>query len=163
MTAIYPEEHAVSYLTLGLLNEIAEFVNAENSKIGTSELGDMFWFTSELANLIGTDLVILLRTPLENWTPPIADTVAAAYIAGELAEVAGAVAKHLRDGSPYQDEMLMFLHKTIQTLYSITDVMSGTISPDNPDLAFITLLENNREKLLSRRQRGVLGGSGNNR
>jgi predicted house-cleaning noncanonical NTP pyrophosphatase (MazG superfamily) len=162
-TAIYPEQHAVSYLTLGLLNEIAEFVNSENAKIATSELGDMMWFVSELANLIGSDLTLLIQNEQDDWHPSMGDAIAAASIVGELAEASGAVAKHLRDGSSYTEEMTLFLQRAVQTIYSIVDVMSGTINPDDPDKAFILLLSDNREKLLSRQKRGVLGGSGNNR
>lgn len=162
-TAIYPEEHALSYLSLGLLNEIYEYISAPNSESATSELGDMMWFVSELANLAGTDLCLLLQSELEGWQAPVIDAVGATMIVGDIAEASGAFAKHLRDGSPYHDALVTLLHRSIQTLYSMIDVMSGVINPSDPNNAFVELLESNREKLVSRQQRGVLGGSGNKR
>lgn len=65
-TAIYPEEHAVVYPILGLIGEVGEFTNkykkvlrdgAEFSKEdATSELGDILWYLSNLADDMGIRL-----------------------------------------------------------------------------------------------------------
>lgn len=158
-TAIYPEEHALGYLFIGLLAEVAEFVNAESSDIAIAEVGDILWFLSELANLINVDLFTLLVIEEPNWSPPLsADVVSAGVIISEIADAANYVAKHLRDGSSYEIKLQLCLQRAVQTVYSMVDIMEGKTG-----VSFKQLLDSNAEKLQSRQKRGVLGGSGNKR
>ena len=72
-TAVYPSEHALAYLALGLVGEAGEVANkikkilrgdydddpvmAELVLAGvTKELGDVLWYTAMLATELDTDL-----------------------------------------------------------------------------------------------------------
>lgn len=65
-TAIYPEEHAITYPALGLIGEIGEFANkykkvlrdgAEFPKEDmAAELGDILWYLANLAADCDLDL-----------------------------------------------------------------------------------------------------------
>lgn len=163
-TAIYPDRHAVSYLTLGLFNELAEFVNAENPEIATAEVGDIWWFLSQMANLIGTDLGFLIQVEDENYHKPDSDASAVSLMFGELADISGSVAKHLRDGSDYHYKMRDFLTLATQYTYTITNMLSNWIDTDDDEQTSLeAVLQANIAKLLDRQQRGVLGGSGDKR
>lgn len=154
-TAIYPEDPkiAVSYLLLGLLSEIKEFVDAGTKDDAIPELGDVMWFASELATLNGVQLSdIVFLDPL--FKPPSGDIYAAGEMVSDLTDVAGFVAKYLRDNSSYQVEMNMFLCHVVITVDSICDIMN---------VSFTQLLEDNLAKLRSRKARGKLSGSGDKR
>ena len=65
-TAIYPEDKALEYLSLGLASEageltgkIAKWYRKDNTfpkREVIDELGDVLWFVSELARFLDTDL-----------------------------------------------------------------------------------------------------------
>jgi len=73
-TAVYPTEHALEYLTLGLSAEVGEL----NGKVAKyyrkdgvyprgevlGELGDVLWFVSELARVHNTTLQTLAKNNL---------------------------------------------------------------------------------------------------
>jgi len=156
-TAVYPRTHALGYLSLGLLAEANEFVQAEDALRAFDELGDIMWFVSELANLESLRLSELVVT--STYLPPIASDVdGAGYIVSFLAEASGAMAKHLRDGTRYRNELADLLAKTTLTAMSIVDILSSST-----EKSFIDLLQENRNKLLSRQSRGKLRGSGDHR
>jgi len=160
LTAIYPREHALSYLLMGLMAEVSEFGNSETREDAIKELGDLFWFTSELATLINADLSTLYQASPginelgEAWRPPKGDVIAMAIFSNEVMDIQGVAAKHLRDGTPYEDEMSLFLTRALRTWETIADAMGADAVP---------LLYDNLAKLQSRQRRGVLGGSGDNR
>ena len=69
-TAIYPQEVALAYVTMGLVGEAGEIANkvkkiyrdhcgilSENDRNEISkEIGDVIWYVSELATVIGVSL-----------------------------------------------------------------------------------------------------------
>lgn len=78
-TAIYPENNAINYLTLGLVSEAGEFAGkikkvirdnngiiAYNKKIELAyELGDICWYISQLSNELDIDLETILVKNIE--------------------------------------------------------------------------------------------------
>lgn len=66
-TAIYPQEKALEYLTLGLNGESGEVANkvkklirdedtAAKRQAAIAELGDVLWYVSELCTVCGVEL-----------------------------------------------------------------------------------------------------------
>lgn len=66
-TAVYPEDRALEYVALGLAGEAGEVANKikklirdgdDQGKRDTiaKELGDVLWYVSELATVLGADL-----------------------------------------------------------------------------------------------------------
>ena len=153
-TAIYPPEHAVGYVVLGLMGEIYEFGDAETREDAIPELGDLFWFTAELATVFVIDLGALYLNPDQEFPVPAGDSYAVSVMNLYLLEYASVAAKHLRDGRPILEETYAILQKVLSTLLSIADVMG--VDPTE-------LLAQNITKLEDRQRRGVLGGSGNKR
>lgn len=61
-TAIYPEDKALEYLTIGLAGEVGEFANKVKKTIrddqellfedAVGELGDILWYLSELSKYV---------------------------------------------------------------------------------------------------------------
>lgn len=73
-TAIYPENNAINYLTLGLVSEAGEFAgkikkvirdnhgiisDSKKTELGF-ELGDICWYISQMANELDMDLETIL-------------------------------------------------------------------------------------------------------
>lgn len=65
-TAIYPEEHKITYPVLGLIGEVGEFANKHKKVIRdgkpfppadmAAELGDILWYLSAIATDAGLSL-----------------------------------------------------------------------------------------------------------
>lgn len=74
-TAIYPQEKALEYLTLGLTSEVGELTgkiakwyrkdNAYPHAAVMDELGDVLWFVSELARQHNLSLSVLAQNNLD--------------------------------------------------------------------------------------------------
>lgn len=74
-TAVYPEENAIEYLTLGLVNEAGEvagvvkkflrgdYTELERDEKLYKELGDVMWYLSELHNCLN---IMMSITAAEN-------------------------------------------------------------------------------------------------
>jgi len=159
-TAVYPKEHEVSYLALGINAEFGEFGNAETIQDAIKELGDIYWFVSQLSHLTGKSMWDLRNSypgpnpEGEKWNTPQGDGFALAVMSMEIMDVHDAVAKFLRDETDYTEKLSFFLTRTILVLESIADVLGLDIGE---------LLEENIKKLESRQRRGKLHGSGDNR
>ena len=78
-TAVYPKEHAVSYLALGLNGEAGEvaekvkkIIRDRGGVIGNQhqddlvkELGDVLWYAANLASVLGVELEEVAQTNLD--------------------------------------------------------------------------------------------------
>lgn len=74
LTAVYPADKAIEYLTLGLMNEAGEVGGKVKKALRgdkpldkdalASELGDVMWYLSELATQIGYPLADIARMNL---------------------------------------------------------------------------------------------------
>lgn len=74
-TAIYPEEHKVTYPLLGLTGEVGEFANKYKKVLRdgkefsredmASELGDILWYLSAIATDAGLDLEYIAEANLD--------------------------------------------------------------------------------------------------
>ena len=74
-TAIYPQEKALEYLSLGLTSEVGELTgliakwyrkdNAYPHAAVLDELGDVLWFVSELARQHNLSLSVLAQNNLD--------------------------------------------------------------------------------------------------
>lgn len=76
-TAIYPQDKALEYLTLGLCGEAGEFANKvkkilrgdkttmEDIQNLSGELGDVLWYLTELCTILGIPLEEVAKQNLE--------------------------------------------------------------------------------------------------
>jgi len=159
-TAVYDPNVELWYLSVGFNAELGEFGNATDREKAIDELGDLFWFTAQLANFLNVSLFALRNSPVglthegHEWSPPAGDSFAIAVHAQETMDWHDKVAKHARDGRDIYEESCLFLTRTVLTLEAVAEQINIPIAD---------LLQGNIAKLQSRQQRGVLQGSGDNR
>jgi len=178
--AIYPQVARVYYPILGITGEIGEFVdklvggprfpNAKKSEV-TKEAGDILWYLVNATIDTGhrfkdlcvaaaggkdclnfTELSTTLRLTEDKRCPLTKLTV----YTGQLAEVAK---KMLRDteGVMPPDKAIIFQDTLIEILIAMFEIC------EQWDITMDDVAQGNINKLFSRRDRGVLKGSGDNR
>jgi len=138
-TALYPgaNEHKqdeLLYLTLGIWGELQEW---DESGHNEKEAGDVLYYLSQLCNYYGEDLHYILceRDPT--------------YIQINIAEN---LKKMIRDGKKIDGVVLQLMENVIcifKDYYS--------------EMHFAAFIQNNMNKLTSRKERGVIQGDGNER
>jgi NTP pyrophosphatase (non-canonical NTP hydrolase) len=142
-TAMYPDrDHNLWYPTLGLVGEIAEYLTAaESEKI--KEAGDVAWYCSQLCSEAGLQLETIIQ--------PIAEPESMTTVLGQLAEC---VKKLYRD----RQGIVSDLDRAIVS-HSVNHLWYHCIPVNDQSI----ILSTNIAKLQSRKTRGVLGGSGDDR
>jgi hypothetical protein len=156
-TAIFPREHALAYLTLGLCGEIAEFLELtedpidQRAKFGP-ELGDVLWYCAVLADHLKGEL----HQPAGVFFQYQGDV---RRMASAMAMHAGVIAnkakKTIRDGRSLD------IGYVVTMIDLIIHAVGAVCALNNTTLEVIA--HENIEKLKSRQARGVLTGSGDNR
>lgn len=195
-TAIYPEAltgsiGAITYVTLGLLDEMGEVLScltAGDSPIDLrtsglsdqelhnhflAEVGDVTWYLARLADEMSLELGNLLRDgdveAFTKWPWPkredprwVREIQTLVHI---LPPVAGFVKKAIRDGHGILE--LKAFEGIKQSLESALFAVAVTLTyfgqEKEVEVDLEKVLDMNLEKLFSRKERGVLGGSGDNR
>lgn len=184
MTALYPFAGcnmitSAFYPTLGLVGEISEAL--EKTKLYDSdfemdrkeilkEAGDVLWYVSALAKEVDTNLKkILENVNVRLFTlnmkgpmvanPRIEELILMTISGGRISEI---VKKLMRDGDSFTDEVPS--HKKREIAHHLRDILVHLVRFAlmlDSSLEEVALLNTN--KLLDRRERGKLGGSGDNR
>lgn len=162
-TAIYPLSRELDYTILGLCSEVGEigeaydngFVEGNFDNLRT-EIGDNFWYCAAIADA--------LKLPLSYVATFKAEVVGASgdenehirAIVTEVSKMAGVLKKSIRDNDGYlssasQDKIVYSLFRTLWLLDLLCDKFNTSRH---------AVMSKNLDKLASRKQRGVLGGSG---
>jgi len=164
-TAIYPLDRSLDYTAFGLLSELGELVGAreierrnptEGKPLVIGELGDNFWYTAALSDAIEKPLNEVYHFTTTKRPQTAEQSMDALIFLGGL--IAGHLKKAIRDDAG---------HLTPERRKLIV----GCLSRYMHHLEFISsdyssvpgVLNDNLNKLNSRKQRGVLGGAGDNR
>ena len=179
MSTALPTSLNMAYMAYGLVNEIGELQEkliSESSGMVSSEdtlkeLGDVLWYIAGVSYIRGWKLS-------EVMTGDIADITVNEYEANELAKISdydsrldsnailsigltiaagslcGALKKEIRDNTHKPDVEKEALRRIFQISVMLAKVMNSTL--EHVAIA-------NIEKLASRKARGVIGGSGDNR
>lgn len=142
-TAIYPDrDRNLWYPTLGLVGEIAEYLNASKTET-IKEAGDVAWYCAQICSEAGLQLDIVISMII---APKPVHTCL-----GELAECVKKIYRDRNGQVEESDRLIISL--------CLNPLWHYCISPADQDL----ILSTNLEKLQSRKTRGVLGGSGDHR
>lgn len=176
-TAIYPQHVAAEYLTLGLCSEAAECVELIYAKpllkcfeeIG-GELGDCQYYVARLAHTYNLDFAQIVQWAKLAYHPSayrIEDLLTKISVQAGL--IAGKVKKQLRDGNTWNGEQREDARFYIQS--RLIDIVEMSMHATDWLHAhhgseyghYDNLLIKNREKLQSRKERGVLRGDGSAR
>lgn len=142
-TAMYPDrDRNLWYPTLGLVGEIAEYLTAaESEKI--KEAGDVAWYCSQLCSEVGLQLEAIIQ--------PIGQLEAITTILGQLAECVKKLYRD-RNGEVTENDRSI-------VAYCVNQLWHHCIPTENQSI----ILSTNIVKLQSRKTRGVLAGSGDDR
>jgi len=153
-TAIYPKDHLknITYPVLGLCDEIAEvdekFMHDADDEELLKEIGDVCWYIAAIASELDLNLENLDKDLLCRDTMSI--------YAGKIA---GKTKKLIRDKegiitNKYKDFVEENLINILCLVKSLIIQYDSTLSQ---------VLQDNVDKLFSRKERGVLKGNGDNR
>lgn len=165
-TAVYPKAVAVPYLTLGLISEIDELNRAvfiANEQGLIKESGDVMWYCFRLFDELG----IAVNPSWEHYTgEPVTFPQTFSIMFRNAAAIADIVKKAIRD-----NDGIVSPGKAEQVGLALTIILMcvGSLAKHQSDLYHTQLhsLESyaaaNIEKLTSRYNRGVIGGSGDDR
>lgn len=146
-TAIYPKDRAVAYLTLGLISEVGEVAGKVKKRIRDGESAVP---TSAIVSEIGDCLWYLARLE-DEWPKAVARL-----------DIEGASER--APGYHANIHQALACAATYAGLYDIHAVFSALIYILNEIGSSIdAAIEDNIEKLTSRKTRNVLSGSGDNR
>lgn len=179
-TAIYPEQVAAEYLTLGLCSEVAECLELIDTgrqrnrtylgnEIG-GEAGDCVWYVARLAVTYGFDFDGIVNKAKAGYKPSSFDIETLLQRMAVMSGlIAGKVKKALRDGHKWtgeeREEVRQYIRQCltsiVQLLMHLSDWMYANHCSEYG--SFDKIMQQNRKKLQSRLERNVLSGSGNHR
>ena len=167
-TALYPEAGTgspveIAYLSLGLIGEVGEISDVfkdahfKQEKV-LGELGDCFWYIARLDDtllkLSNDHQLVELKVDLEKL-----------YHTDNVFSFANFSKKLIRDGVQAVPKVSEALQNI--TMFVTTYAAGALMTLGHPEPTIETISEHilypNLEKLLSRKERGVINGSGDNR
>lgn len=160
--ALYPVEHAVTYPSIGVVDEGLELLEKctinyedklERKKEITKEAGDVFWYMATLCQ----DLEIPLQEMTRNLILPRKEdyTDIRLQFMIDLQHFVGKTKKRLRGDDGITDEI------TLTHLQEVYGSFMVLLTEEEIDVK--EALQNNIDKLEDRKERGVLKGDGDNR
>lgn len=147
------------YPVLGLVEEIGEAKeklrvveecdDLENITAFMKELGDVCWFCAEILS------VLCLKADLSRFTDESPDNYELAY-----SEISGILAKAVRDNSGIvAPEKIKIIKESVEVIIWTVSQMAEKVCRSDLE----SIMQMNYNKLLSRKQRGVIHGSGDDR
>jgi NTP pyrophosphatase (non-canonical NTP hydrolase) len=147
-TAVFPrkvDDFGLAYCIIGLIDEMDEVIEKVSSGTATteeiySEIGDVCWYLCALCNELNVSFedVIENRENLDNY---------------HIFQLFGKIKKHYRDSKPFD------LDQVSRILSSFAYGLLKGLSEENIQ----TILQNNYDKLIARRETNTLHGDGDNR
>lgn len=153
-TAIYPEEVKFAYLALGVNDEWVELVQkteeGATKEAIIDELGDCWWYLARLSDELGIELDSLLGTLDAELDPDIGGIITSC-----IGKMQGRVKKYLR-GDYKVSELSGKVLEYMEAIASGFEIMLG-------DYPLEDVVQRNYDKLMSRKDRDVLRGDGDNR
>jgi len=166
-TAIYRISEAITYPTLGLVNEIGELTDKIYGKVDhyhvSEEIGDILWYIFNLALDCEIDTSMLMENCESFSDIKSTDQYCAGFLYGELfsnaGKICGIVKKIFRDRNgdislKQRDGICSLLNTMLIQLASLATIRGWSIDK---------IAQENIQKLSSRQERGMLKGEGDNR
>lgn len=154
-TAVYPDPATdLTYPTLGLVDEVAELYTATEPNI-IKELGDVCYYLARLNRAMNLNLVSVIDQ--NNKKANLLEQELVELLVVDAGYVAGRVKKYIRgDYNRYQ--LCTAVYPYIVGMISTVDAVAKLRNLTAEDVMQI-----NKDKLTSRKERGVLKGDGDNR
>lgn len=149
-TAIYPQDTALYYLSMGLLGELGELLTTDNSKESIiCEAGGCWWYISELTTFLDYDLQSLW----EESDPQMIEDI----YTEDLLLICNTIKKIIRDDCNKLsiDKKLKIKNFILKSIVLVRRISSMYDTE--------AILQANIDKLADRQRRNVISGSGDNR
>jgi NTP pyrophosphatase (non-canonical NTP hydrolase) len=160
-TAIYPPEQGIVYTTLGLIDETIELMNADHHN-RLKELGDCFWYLANWCREVGFSFGDIEYSAYEFSSQEVYNlqTLAIDDMLKSAGNICGLIKKWLRDegGMIISEERLMELEAEC-VFYTNAAMQLCLLLGSSVNKVMV----DNLDKLFSRKKRGKLKGSGDNR
>lgn len=162
-TATYPKKYKIIYPTFELIDESIEFKNAHGRNNQIKELGDCFWPFANLTNELKFDMDGLYEdaTDVLGYITFENSNEAVDSMVESSAKICGRIKKWLRDEDtkelPSDDKMIEIEFQLINFLAAMLYICKEL------GAHWQEVAQMNLDKLFSRKKRGVLSGSGDNR
>jgi NTP pyrophosphatase (non-canonical NTP hydrolase) len=165
-TAVYPQHTqaiGLSYVTLGLFDELGELFSAVESGDDNDivkEAGDVYWYAARICDHLDLKLSDVVNAGDYDELATLTDAVAKAMVYAAI--VAGRVKKIIRDGHLWDSEQTAKVERMIfDSLRKMAACVNVVIRYTGKH--YVDVMKINMDKLTSRKERGVLQGDGDNR
>lgn len=176
-TKIYADEAALSYLGMGLAGESSELfekirqnrdgittLEGEEMQLLAKEIGDTYWYLAGLAEETDQSLEDILKNSNKSLQPDVKFDEIVDELIIQTGVVLEVFKKALRDdyelfvNKKLTDQKFEKMNDAIAYLLLICEYLANFFG-----VAVSDILQQNVDKLASRAERGVLGGSGDKR
>lgn len=160
ITAVYPAEHSIPYLALGLTGEagelselmcLAQYTSSKREAVAL-EMGDVIWYLSELASKLGlqlSDLAVTSTLSLSNYDK----RHLALGVVASCGKVANKVKKILRDKLTIE-QVVTDLSEYISDVLAYMSALAAQFGLTLGELAVMNI-----DKLTARKRNNTLKGS----
>lgn len=155
--AIYPKTAEPFYLALGIAEEVAELVSADNQPDIIAEAGDVLWYSARYARLVLNIPFGEIVATAVNATAPSATQLMLA-----VGAICGVEKKRLRDGATW--DVMKAASKRADAIAALITVLRSVLSfADSLGVPLINIARLNQIKLTKRLEESTLQGDGSNR
>lgn len=169
----------LGYLCLGLVSEAREYFDAMYASDRMKEAGDIFWYSARICNHFNIEFSEIIKWAKVNYVSGKASVATAPLHLPAVFRASGLICdmskKLIRDGRDVdhivETKSAIMLNLSLIMTSILTDLtrMDEVVleqEDEDPDYfakLCMALVEGNKMKLNSRKERGVLGGSGDAR
>lgn len=171
-TAVYPDEVALTYSILGLVNELAETIKCYNDQIAQDdtnlkaialELGDVVYYLCRIVKHLGLPPLSTLFSQYSLGKPDSVSSLRLSKVFERAVIFAGSLAsihkKQLRGDEAYQSPAILQSKMRVMPLFVILDELSCLFGFNN----LLSVMNMNMAKLSARKLAGTIKGDGDYR
>ena len=168
-TACYAKEVAISYVVMGLTNELAEVFekvdNAAEAKEIMKEVGDVLWYVAmtrqelDLPELEFPEIILKLNDEDVYRLSP-------SYLLQQVGIISGHVKKFFRDddySKPFSEKRKELCHTALEQILVGLQNLVTYIEGKEPNQSLVSIAKQNVEKLAKRKAENKIHGDGDNR
>lgn len=167
-TACYAKEVAISYVVMGLTNELAEVFekvdNAAEAKEILKEVGDVLWYVAMTRQEL--DLPALEFPEELHRSDKDVYRLSPSYLLQQVGIINGQVKKYFRDDNyskPFPEKRKELCHAALEQILVGLQNLVTCIEGKEPNQSLISIAKQNVEKLAKRKAENKIHGDGDNR
>lgn len=169
-TACYAKEVAVSYVVMGLVNELAEVYekvdNGASIKEIRKEIGDVLWYVAMTRQELELPELEFPSIPNEKLDMEQVYNLSPSNLLQQVGIINGHVKKFFRDDdykNGFTEKRKEPCHKALESVLEGLQLLSLYIGEGSEDCSLETIAKGNVEKLAKRKEENKIHGDGDNR